>query len=128
MIKKHVALEEVTINNHIEGNGVNGVVETKEAMLVNSSAIQQLNSDKRGNISQWVAYYAAQDGHLLSILDMTLKFPDIGLQILKLKPDTNLTLMIDAADTRGSSQMLNLVTRVAGENSINPSRNMNVIS
>jgi len=122
LIKKHVALEEVTINNHIEGNGVNGVVETKEAMLVNSSAIQQLNSDKRGNISQWVAYYAAQDGHLLSILDMTLKFPDIGLQILKLKPDTNLTLMIDAADTRGSSQLLNLVTRVAGDNSINPSR------
>ena len=56
------------------------------------------------------------------VLDLTLRFPDISLQVMKLNLNSHLTMMINADQRRESRQMLDLVTRLAGDNNVDMAR------
>ena len=122
-VKKCVNLEDLSVelgNVNMNGNG-NNQREVKD-MLCSSSIIQQLNSSARESVSQWVAYNSHRDLQPSKILDLSLRFPDIALQLLKLSPASSLTLMVDTARRREGRQMLDLVSGAAELNGLEMSR------
>ena len=119
VIKKHIELEELTLEHNTDGNGCsNGIVKAKDEMQAPSSIVRQMNCVHRASISQYVAYYAVRDIRPDSILDLTMLFPDVGLQILKLLPSCELTMMVSPHQPHHTKKMLDLVTKVAEHNSI----------
>ena len=125
-VKKNINLEDIIIDichNHINGNGTtNHQRKEMKDMLCSTSVIQQLNSSSRESVSQWVAYHSHRDLQPSKILDLSLRFPDISLQLLKLNPTTSLTLLVDTERQREGRQMLDLVTTAADNNGVQMSR------
>ena len=121
-VMKHIEMQDIQINHNITGNGIVDKSKSKEKLLSSSKTIQQLNSNTRSSLSQWVAYYIQRDVQPTHVLDLTLRFPDISLQVMKLNLNSHLTMMINADQRRESRQMLDLVTRVAGDNNVDMAR------
>ena len=130
MVKKSVNLEDVKVdmgNVKLNGNGTLNNQRKVKDMLCSSSIIQQLNCCPRESVSQWVAYNSNRDLQPSKILDLSLRFPDIALQLLKLNPASRLTLLVDTVRRREGRQMLDLVTGAADLNDI-PMANVDCVS
>ena len=119
-IQNHVAMEGVTMHHGAtNGNGTEAAA-AKPELRAPPSILQQLNSGARQTVAQWAAYYCARDLAPGQLLDCSLRFPDISLQILSLQPAASLSLVVDTgpASRRRSRQLLDLVTRVAAANGV----------
>ena len=124
LVKKHIALESISIEHdrlEVNGNGVHQEA-PREEMLVSPLIVRQLNFEVRSGVTQWLSYYVARDLKPRSVLDLTGHFPDAALQILKLCPESNLTIRINTHQTRSSRELLDLVTALARHNHIGESR------
>ena len=118
-IRKHIALIDFSVQYDTDGNGVsNGIVETKDEIQAQSKIVRQLNCLQRSSISQYVAYHAVRDMRPASLLDLTMGFPDVGLQIMKLLPSSELTMLVSPDQRQETKMMLDLVTRVAQDNGV----------
>ena len=122
LIRKHVSLQKISLSHNVQGNGVHEE-EKKEDIHVSPATVHQLNSETRASISQWVTYYCVRDVKPVNILDLSLSFPDTGLQILKLCPhSTVLTMMINTERREEARKMLDLVTSLAADNGVDMQR------
>jgi len=121
-VKKHIVMQRVEITHNIEGNGVNG---TKAQMIMDKQVtlpfdmVKLLNCKLWTEASQWVSYSLVRDMPCSTVLDMTFHPPAIAMQVLKLKPDSKLTLFVNTSDSRGSKQVLDWVTTVSSCNHMN---------
>eukprot|EP00092_Neocalanus_flemingeri_P022801 GFUD01024725.1.p1 GENE.GFUD01024725.1~~GFUD01024725.1.p1 ORF type:complete len:464 (+),score=177.67 GFUD01024725.1:113-1393(+) len=119
-VKKHLLMQRVDIT-HEEGISVNSTHVRDKQVTLSSEMVRLLNCKVWREVSQWVSYYLVRDINCSTILDMTLLPPAMALQVLKLNPDSKLTLSVNTSNTRASKQVLDWVTTVSTCNSMNVS-------